>query len=90
MLLLLATVLTGFAVIGPLVFEFDEAHHNDHKNEKYFGNFGDSYWTVFVAVTSSSWPEQMLPGYEVETTEFWLFMLCNRRKENRFSTFSVS
>lgn len=89
MLLLLATALTGFAVIGPLVFVFDEANHNDHKNEKYFGNFGDSYWTVFVAVTSSSWPEQMLPGYEVLSLLSCTCLTLHRKRESHFSIFSV-
>jgi hypothetical protein len=68
-LLLLIICLGLFAT---LVYEFDEANHADGGNETYFGTFGEGIWTIFLIITSSSYPSQMIPSYE-KNREYFIF-----------------
>jgi hypothetical protein len=68
-LLLLIICLGLFAT---LVYEFDEPHRADGGNEAYFGTFGEAMWTVFLIITSSSFPSQLIPSYD-KNREYMLF-----------------
>ena len=37
-------------------------HRDDDFNQSQFATFADSVWSVFVAITSSSYPGQVGPG----------------------------
>lgn len=73
LLLVLASFVLSFAIIGPVLFGFDSSFENDGKNEQYFGNFGLSVWTLFVAITSSSYPNQMVPSVQDSRLSFLFF-----------------
>lgn len=70
-LFLFAVLMFGF--VGFILFGRDDAQvfsitadvhdANPLDNLQYFGTILRSFWTVFVAMTSSSWPNQLIPSY---------------------------
>lgn len=70
--LLLAILILIFAGFGPLIFDLENHKDDDYNNATntndddgtiYFNNFPNAIWSVFVAITSSSYPNQVLPSY---------------------------
>jgi two pore calcium channel protein len=66
----LVTVLAVFmlfvvlcASFGPFIFSIHSIHDDDDYNQRYFSTFTESVWSVFVAITSSSFPNQVMPLY---------------------------
>jgi hypothetical protein len=64
MIILFAFIVVSCAIYAQIVYRFDSAGKNDGENEIYFGSFQDSVWTLFLAITSTSFPSQMLPSYQ--------------------------
>lgn len=50
------------AAFGPPIYGLSHISDDDDKN-KYFDTFADSLWSVFAAITSSSFPTQFMPSY---------------------------
>lgn len=65
LLVLFFIVVMIFAGFGPIIFNIENVatHDDDTENFEYFGTFADSIWSVFVAITSSSYPNQVMPSY---------------------------
>jgi hypothetical protein len=61
MLVLLALLVLVFAGFGPLIFHVSDRSGAD--DDVYFDGFGDATWSVFAAITSSSYPNQVMPSY---------------------------
>jgi Na+-transporting methylmalonyl-CoA/oxaloacetate decarboxylase gamma subunit len=62
MLLVLLLLVLVFAGFGPLIFHMhDNASSAD--DDTYFNSFANASWSVFVAITSSSYPSQIMPSY---------------------------
>lgn len=61
-----------FAGFGPYIFNLSTVGEDDDVNMPYFDSFGDSTWSVFVAITSSNYPNQVLPAYR-RTREVFLY-----------------
>jgi len=61
-----AAIVLFFAWCGTVVYELDKNVDDDGANFVYFGNFGNAVWSVFVAISSSSYPSQVMPGYHSE------------------------
>jgi hypothetical protein len=49
-----------YAAIGPM---FGRPVHSGDDDDYYFNSFEQSMWSVFVAITSSSWPSQIMVAY---------------------------
>ncbi|RYH05590.1 hypothetical protein EON65_44275, partial [archaeon] len=55
-----------FAGFGPPIYQLQnigDDSTDDDANKAYFNSFADSIWSVFTAITSSSWPNQVMPSY---------------------------
>jgi len=52
-------VILLFAGFGPILFDINDVNNDDD----YFTNFSNSIWTIFVAITSSNYPNQIMPSY---------------------------
>lgn len=61
-----------FGGFGPFIFH-EENSKDDDANAEYFGTFGDSSWSVFVAITSSDYPNQVMPAYSKAREVFLYF-----------------
>lgn len=55
-----------FAGIGPFIFHLNKANNNNQSTveDDYFRDFNNSIWSVFVAITASSYPNQIMPSYQ--------------------------
>jgi hypothetical protein len=62
-------------LFATLVYEFDEPRRADGGNEAYFGTFGEAMWTVFLIITSSGFPTQLLPSYDRDRTSMLFFFV---------------
>jgi hypothetical protein len=66
---ILAVFILIVAGFGPMIFQLenhrddDYSSTNDDDSTIYFNSFSQSIWSVFVAITSSSWPNQVMPAY---------------------------
>ena len=63
-------VILIFAGFGPMIFDLENATDDDgygtstdDADVEYFSTFADSVWSVFVAITSSDYPNQIMPAY---------------------------
>lgn len=56
-------VILAFAGCGPFIFHSgkDDGAAGD---DMYFDNFPDAAWYIFIAITSSSFPGQIMPAYQ--------------------------
>jgi hypothetical protein len=76
MLALLFIVVVG-GVVGRTIFrEVDLKDAAGGDGEKYFGSVGRSMWNVFVAITSSSFPDQIVACYEASRPSMMFFFLA--------------
>lgn len=66
MLAMFAAIILVFAWWGTIVYDLDHNVDDDGGNYQYFGNFGNAVWSVFIAISSSSYPSQVMPGYHSE------------------------
>lgn len=60
-----------FGIIGRLIFIDLKVPNND----QYFGTLSNSIFTVFVALSSSSFPDQVIPGYTDERITILYFFI---------------
>ena len=58
-LLMFLIIILLFAGFGPILFNINDVNNDDD----YFTNFSNSIWTIFVAITSSNYPNQIMPSY---------------------------
>lgn len=73
LLLFLFLLICIFAILGPYIFHLSEQHSDDdYIQQAYFDTFSDSIWSIFVAITSSSYPNQIMPEYR-QYREFFLY-----------------
>lgn len=72
-LVVFAVLVLVFAAFGPFIFNIDKIHRDDDFNQSQFATFADSVWSVFVAITSSSYPGQVMPGYRDYRLFFFYF-----------------
>lgn len=63
------------ASFGPFIFNIRSAHDDDDYNQTYFNTFPESVWSVFVAITSSSFPNQVMPLYR-QYNAFILYIIA--------------
>lgn len=63
-----------FAAYGPFIFNLQKVHSDDVANQLYFNTYGDALWSVFVAITSSCYPNQIMPGYRDHREFFFYFV----------------
>jgi hypothetical protein len=68
LLLFLLALVCIFAILGPYIFHLSEQQVDDD----YFNTFSDSIWSIFVAITSSSYPNQIMPEYG-QYREFFIY-----------------
>ena len=50
------------------------------KDQRYFDNYGDSLWNLYIAVTTANFPDVMMPAYDFNgaySIFFLVFMLVN-------------
>eukprot|EP01038_Epipyxis_sp_PR26KG_P004464 gene4464-6313_t len=66
-----------FAAVGPFIFNIQNVTFNndDTINPEYFGDFSSSFWSIFVAITSSDYPNQIIPAYTKYREVFIFFFL---------------
>jgi hypothetical protein len=64
-----------FAAFGPYLLNLRTSGEDDDMNQVYFNTFADSSWSVFVAITSSNYPNQILPAYR-ENREVFLYFFA--------------
>ena len=72
-LLMLSLLVIAYAAFGP-TFGRPDVIEDDY----YFNSFSQSIWSIFVAITSSSWPGQILPSYNSfrEVCLFFVSFIC--------------
>jgi len=72
-LLMLSLLVIAYAAFGP-TFGRPDTSEDDY----YFNSFSQSIWSIFVAITSSSWPGQILPSYNNfrEVCLFFVSFIC--------------
>ena len=72
-LLMLSLLVIAYAAFGP-TFGRPDVVEDDY----YFNSFSQSIWSIFVAITSSSWPGQILPSYNSfrEVCLFFVSFIC--------------
>ena len=87
LLAVLICLIIVFAAYGPYIFflnqEDDDYNINgyyyrsdDSTNpNSYFDTYAESLWSVFVAITSSSYPNQVMPGYRAHREFFFYFFV---------------
>eukprot|EP00981_Chlorochromonas_danica_P006556 scaffold1431_cov167-Ochromonas_danica.AAC.16 len=63
LLFIFFVVVVVFAFFGPPIYGLEDVAADDDTNNQYFDTFTDSLWSVFVAITSSSFPNQIMPSY---------------------------
>lgn len=61
-LLVFLLVVLIFAGFGPPIYDLKDVADDDADNY-YFHNFSESVWSVFTAITSTSYPNQIMPAY---------------------------
>lgn len=71
MISLFIVFLFVFGTLGRLIF----IDRDVPDNEPYFGNLSDSIWTVLVVISSSSVPDQLVPGYTEDRITMIYFAL---------------
>jgi hypothetical protein len=64
-----------FASMGPYIFNECSSCDDDDFNRSQFQTLPDSVWSVFVAITSSSYPGQVMPLYR-RTRAFFLYFVA--------------
>jgi hypothetical protein len=72
-LLMLSLLVIAYAAFGPSFGRPDVV-----EDDYYFNSFSQSIWSIFVAITSSSWPGQILPSYNSfrEVCLFFVSFIC--------------
>ncbi len=87
LLAVLICLIIVFAAYGPYIFflnqEDDDYNINgyyyrsdDSTNpNSYFDTYSESLWSIFVAITSSSYPDQVMPGYRAHREFFFYFFV---------------
>lgn len=58
-----ALVVVMFAALGPVIFQVSTSHDDDDYKQHYFRTFSDACWSVFISITTSSFPNQIMPLY---------------------------
>jgi hypothetical protein len=61
-----------FAGFGPFLYPIANVGEDDDVAREYYSNFRTATWSIFVAITSSSYPCQIMPAYR-QYREFSLF-----------------
>ena len=72
-LLMLSLLVIAYAAFGPTF-----GRSGGFEDDYYFNSFSQSMWSIFVAITSSSWPGQILPTYNSfrEVCLFFVSFIC--------------
>lgn len=77
MMLALLLIVVVCGVVGRTIFRpVDLSDVASGDGEKYFGTVQRSMWNVFVAITSSSFPDQIVACYEASRPSMLFFFLA--------------
>jgi hypothetical protein len=75
-----ALIIIGFSIIAIFVYHFDEysintddAVQENANRVNYFHTFGDSLWSIFTSISTSSMPNQVVPYYTDLRSSFIFF-----------------
>jgi Ca2+-binding EF-hand superfamily protein/membrane protein implicated in regulation of membrane protease activity len=63
------------AACGPYLFNLKHSGEDDDMHQVYFDSFRASAWSVFVAITTSNYPNQIMPAYR-SSREAFLYVLA--------------
>eukprot|EP01032_Pedospumella_encystans_P016984 gene16984-19355_t len=74
-LILFLLMILLFAGCGPYLFNLRDSGVDDDLHQVYFDTFRESTWSVFVAITSSNYPNQILPAYRTSREVFVYFVV---------------
>ena len=74
-LILFLLMILLFAGCGPYLFNLRDSGVDDDLHQVYFDTFQESTWSVFVAITSSNYPNQILPAYRTSREVFVYFVV---------------
>ena len=61
--MILPIVVLAFASFGPYIANVTSSDTEGQDDDYYFNDLGQSTWSVFVSITSSSFPNQIIPLY---------------------------
>ena len=87
LLAVLICLIMVFAAYGPYIFFLNQEDDDYGTNgyyyptddstdpNSYFDTYAESLWSIFVAITSSSYPNQIMPGYRAHREFFFYFFV---------------
>ncbi|CAM9517787.1 unnamed protein product, partial [Ectocarpus fasciculatus] len=75
MLVLLTVLVISLAIFATIIYENKKYDDGD---DQYFGSFQDSLWTIFLIITSTGFPNQILPSYQDnrDSIVFFIFVVA--------------
>jgi hypothetical protein len=73
-LCIFGTIIISFATMGSLVYQFD-TYTLPPGTKEYLGSFSDTFWTIFVSVSTAGLPNQMVPYYTDQRESFFYFFV---------------
>ena len=68
---LLTVIVLCLAAFSNIMFEL-----NRYENNEYYYSYEESLWSIFVAITSSSYPNQLLPSYQERRNSILFFFVA--------------